>query len=56
MTDPTKYCRDIDSYEKALVNAIDVLQQMETDGYIGKVIRQEVWYPLLEGLYKVKYP
>ena len=56
MTDPSKYCRDIDQYEKALVNAIDKLQQMEVDGYIGSVIRNTVWYPLIEGLYKVKHP
>jgi len=55
-TDPDKFCRDIDQYEKALVTAIDELYKLETDGIIGKAVRQNVWFPLIEGLYKKKYP
>ena len=54
MTDPTKFCRDIDQYEKALVDAIDKLRTLEIDGHSSKVIRQTIWYPLIEGLYGKK--
>ena len=53
MTDPKLYCKDIGSYEKCLVTAIDRLNWLFQEGYVsftGKPCK-ELWYGLVEGLY-----
>ena len=50
-TNPSKYCRDIDAYEKGLVTAIDGLMELMNEGYVSFKPCQEIWFGLLEGLY-----
>ncbi len=50
-TDPSKYCKDVDSYEKGRVAAIDGLSRLMADGYLAFNPCQEVWYGLLSALY-----
>ena len=50
-TDPSKYCRNIDAYEKGLVTAIDGLADLMKKGYVSQKPCQKIWEGLLEGLY-----
>ena len=51
MTDPAKFCKDPEKYEKALSEGVDELHRLMAEGYIAWKPAEKLWYGLLKGLY-----
>lgn len=51
MTDPTKYCKDLETYEDALVAGVEELRELMDKGFITWQAGKSLWYGLLNGLY-----
>ena len=51
MTDPTRYCKDIEGYEQALALGVDEMLRLLNEGYVTQKAAGELFSNLCDGLY-----